>query len=204
MADRPIDLAAGSECELIFLAAHATSATSSDISTHNSFVQTEAALNSIASLRRWHAVDSTAIVNAGDHALTVVVDGSCLPVYNTPAIEVSGAAGLYSASSWLSPVGYDQYETSSAHRYAFTGSVYTGSAEPGHFLGAEMLNPQSVRVGDAVAIGGEWPFSIPRRGRSSLRAVQNAVCVMRNGQRPLASVSLLHHCCAISRKRAPA
>jgi hypothetical protein len=68
-------------------------------------------------LATWHAVVSTATVNANLNAAWA----PGLPVYNTGGIEVaSGANGLY-AGGLLNPIRYDQFGT------PLTSTVWTGS-----------------------------------------------------------------------------
>jgi hypothetical protein len=151
----PIGLAPGSEYQLILVTADTTNAISTNISTYNTFVSTEAALNSGLPAATWYAVGSTETVNANVNAPNVMADGSYLPVYNTAGILVSSNAsgGLY-AGSILSPVGYNQYG-SSDNAQVWTGSAADGVAEKlTPTLGA--LGTANVEYGAANLGGGSW------------------------------------------------
>ena len=114
----PIGLAPGSEYQLIFVTADTTTATSTDITTYNSFVTTEAGLNPSLPSATWDAVVSTATVNANVNAPNVMVDGSYLPVFNTQGAGMTAGLAQGRPSSMDSmppkracktPLEYDQY-----------------------------------------------------------------------------------------------
>lgn len=131
----PIGLAPGSEYQLVFVTADTTTATSTDITTYNTFVQNEAALNASLPSATWTAIGSTATVSASVNAPNDFVDGSYLPVYNTQGLLVT-AAGLYSNIIPVNAITYTQMgnPTGSA---VWTGTSQVGSAEPGTALGSE-------------------------------------------------------------------
>ena len=144
----PIGLAPGSEYQLIFVSAGATdvTATNTNISSYNSFVTAQAALDPSLPSATWTIVGSTGTVEAYANAPNLIVDGSYLPVYNTQGIEVQGpdfVAGLYSGGDLQSPVQYDQFGRSAL------GTVFTGIG--GGPLGAIDV----VEYGDAYSLR-EW------------------------------------------------
>jgi hypothetical protein len=139
----PIGLAPGSEYQLIFATADTTTATSTDITTYNTFVTTQAGLNPSLPSATWTDIGSTATVAADVNAPNVMVDGSYLPVYNTQGILVSDEAsgGLYSGVlDHIAPVEYDQYGSAASSDYhegfVFTGTDVNGASMPTSHLGA--------------------------------------------------------------------
>ncbi len=116
------NLPPGSHYQLIFVTADSIGATSPDISTYNTFVNAEAALNSSLPSTTWHALTSTPTVDADVNAPT-----GGLPIYNTQGVEVASAAtGLWAPNlSLINPVGFDQYGNPS------TSLVWTGTAAGG-------------------------------------------------------------------------
>jgi hypothetical protein len=118
------NLPAGSQYELIFVTADETTATSTDISTYNSFVTAEANSDPILAALgvTWQAVASTASINAATNA-----PSSGLPVYNTGGGEVA-AAGLYTANL-LMPIKDTQFGVPIIiAEDPWTGTDYTGTA----------------------------------------------------------------------------
>lgn len=150
----PIGLAPGSEYQLIFVTGATTNAESTDISTYNTFVTNEAALNPLLPSATWNAIGSTATVNASDNAPNVMVGDSYLPVYNTQGIEVSGAAGLYSGTL-SSPVLYDQSGSEpGSNILPWTGTSPTGVVETNAPLGSP-----DPAAGDGRDVSNAWLFN---------------------------------------------
>ncbi len=119
----PPNLPAGSQYQLIFVTSGTDTAASSNIVDYNTFVINQAGLSLSLPATTWHAIASTASVNANVNAPWV----SGLPVYNTQGIEVaSPTSGLYSGSL-LAAVMYDQ-NGGFQQSLVWTGSGGTGTA----------------------------------------------------------------------------
>ena len=130
----PIGLAPGSQYQLILVTSSITPATSSDIDYYNTFVTTELTGTppglGLPTGVTWHAVVSTATVDARDNA-----PSSGLPVYNT-AGQLVAAAGIYTGSL-QAPVYFDEAGDPYVVRNSavWTGSDPTGIGIPGLTLG---------------------------------------------------------------------
>lgn len=125
----PSGLASGSQYQLVFVTRDTTTAESSEIGDYSAFVSAQAALNpSLPSGIIWHAVASTALVNAMANA-----SSSDLPVYNTQGIEVAPFT-LYGPLS--SPIVYDQFGEAADLKPVWTGTFSYGISEPTGVLGA--------------------------------------------------------------------
>ena len=130
----PSGLSAGSTYRLVFLTSGATAATSTDISTYNSFVTAQAALNSSLPSTNWYAIASTATTSA---AANIGCGGSCGtdPVYLVNGTEVvASAANLFAATptGWITLLSainvFQNGQTDINPDYAWTGSLNDGSA----------------------------------------------------------------------------
>jgi hypothetical protein len=118
------NLPPGTQYEILFVTLDPTAATSTDITTYNTFAAHEANLSpAIAALHlSWNAVASTAavdaIVNAPDNGIAV---------YNTQGIELATAAtGIYNGDI-LEPVQFNQFGNSEA-TFPATGANPLGGA----------------------------------------------------------------------------
>jgi hypothetical protein len=117
----PTGLGPGDQCQLIFVTADPTTATSADINYYNTFVQGEAALNPSLPSATWSAVASTADVAANVNAQTYYG----IPIYNTLGQQVTSAygAGLWTDPVTLgSPVQTNQFGASEAYIQVWTGA----------------------------------------------------------------------------------
>ena len=123
----PIGLGPGSQYQLIFATHDGIAATSSAISTYNTFVTNQAAQNSALPSTTWTAVVSTDTVNADVNAPNIKVAGSYLPVYNTQGVLVSSSAnaGLYNSGGIVAAVAADQFGGTPAS-FVWTGSLPGG------------------------------------------------------------------------------
>ena len=83
----PSDLAAGSSFRFIFLTSGTTTATSTDISDYNTFVQTQASGATYQGATiNWNAIGSTTTVNARDN---VGGYGTTVPIYLVTGISIA-------------------------------------------------------------------------------------------------------------------
>jgi hypothetical protein len=146
----PIGLAPGSKYQLIFVTYDTTTAASTNIGDYNAFVNSEAAVGVPFGLPdglTWHAVVSTADVNAKDNA-----PSNGLPVYNTRG-QLVAASSIYSGSL-LAPVSYTQigigYDVWNAG--VWTGSDPHGIGMPGGTLGGPGMNAEYGYAGGATEI----------------------------------------------------
>jgi hypothetical protein len=139
------NLPAGTQYELIFVTLDTNSGASSDITAYNTFVSTEASLSpSLAALGlQWHAIASTAAVNA-----IVNAQDNGIAVYNTQGIEVATAAtGIYNGTL-LSPVQYNQFGNSES-AFPWTGATSLGG-------GSGTMGSVVITHGDSTATGSQW------------------------------------------------
>lgn len=135
----PTGLASGSQYQLAFLTLDGISQSSSNIADYNSFVTTQAAsMISLFPGVTWHAIASTASVNAKDNA-----PNTTLPVYNTHGeVIVPAGVGLYSISSGsptpslTNTIHFDQFGNDNSGVPAWTGSSSAGFKLSGHALGS--------------------------------------------------------------------
>lgn len=129
----PSGLAPGSQYQVIFVTFSTLTATSSNIDDYNAFVSSEGAFGvqfGLSSGVAWHAVASTATVDAKDNAPSGIY-----PVYNTQG-QLVAASSIYTGSL-VNAVRYDEIglgygiETASV----WTGSDVVGVGLPGFALG---------------------------------------------------------------------
>jgi hypothetical protein len=137
----------GSQYQLIFATSQVTDATSSSLSTYNSFV-TNSAMPLTAMLPAgvtWHAVGSTGATpnDAKDNAPSF----AGIPIYNTQGIEVS-PGNIYSGSGLLSPILYDENGTL-VTQSSGTDLIWTGADA----LGNDSSNPLSSATPEFGMVG---------------------------------------------------
>ena len=145
----PSGLAPGSSYRLMFLTADPTAATSSDISTYNSFVNTEAQQNSLLPQNGWTAIVSTPTNNAIDNTdggSTSSASYTSDPVFMVNGSEVTAslsdffASGAYAANNFrssliINPLSLDQ-NGNPAGSYIWSGSNPDGSTATGNEMGS--------------------------------------------------------------------
>ncbi len=153
----PAGLAPGSEYQIMFVTADATSGTSTNISAYNTFVTEEAEQStSLPTGVTWSAVASTPTTNAIDNAPTY----ASVPIYNTAGQLVATGSSLWSGSI-LAPVGYNQYGTTGPE-IVWTGTIPEGSVS-GDPLGVFTEYPNTVwgipSFGFSVDSTYEWVFT---------------------------------------------
>jgi hypothetical protein len=126
----PSDLAAGSSFRFIFLTSGTTTATSTDISDYNTFVQTQASGATYQGATiNWNAIGSTTTVNARDN---VGGYGTTVPIYLVTGISIASnlttsLGGLWSGTiSSAANVGINGLTISSDPTLAWTGSYSNG------------------------------------------------------------------------------
>jgi hypothetical protein len=136
----PIGLAPGQHYRIIFLTSGTTEATSTSLSTYNTFVTGQAALNSALPSTSWDAVASSSTTSA---LTNIACSPSCSsdPIYLVTGTQVAAnTSGLFSGSlmtaidvtqSGASESGTPQFEA-----YAWTGSNSNGSIDTGSAMGA--------------------------------------------------------------------
>jgi PEP-CTERM motif len=129
----PAGLAPGDEFRFVFVTDGTTTATSADISTYDSFVQSQAdgATYNGATVN-WLAIGSTVTVNAIDH-----VGVADLPVFLVGGTEVTPTtttAGLWSGTL-LNPIAEDINGQTVSAQYAWTGTGPSGIGTVGLTLG---------------------------------------------------------------------
>lgn len=138
-------LPAGTQYQLVFATAGELVPSSTSIGYYNAFVTAEAALSASLPVTTWHAVASTASINANANA-----PSGGLPVYNTQGILVATAAtGLYT-NPLSSPIQYDQFGNVN-FAAAATGSTSAGFNDGGGVLGSEFPT-----LGEPSSVGRDW------------------------------------------------
>lgn len=147
----PSGLMPGSKYQLIFVTASPLTAFSSEISDYDAFIALQVPGAEAFGLPAgvvWHAVASTATVEAKDNA-----PSGLYPVYNTVG-QLVAPSNLYSGEL-LAPIRYDEYGIgASIHTAAvWTGSDEFGVRRPGQSLG----DPSGVAmVGHAGSANDDW------------------------------------------------
>jgi hypothetical protein len=119
------DLPSGSQYQLLFVTADYTTPTSDDINYYNEFVTDQADLNPLLPITSWHAIASTATVDANINAPWLG-----LPVYNTQGQQVNHPGQSLYVGNILNPVADDQYGN------GLNAAVWTGSSQTGTGTGA--------------------------------------------------------------------
>lgn len=145
----PTGLAPGTQYQLLFVTSDTSFATSTNISDYNTFVTTEAALNSTlaafdsANSVTWTVIGSTTAVNADVNAPSSGL------VYNLENTELA-SSGVY-GGTLLSPVGFDENGNSSSN------NVWTGSTTSGTVAGGiNDLGQTFPEIGFANVATGSW------------------------------------------------
>ena len=130
----PAGLAAGQGYRLAFLTSDRISATSSDISTYNNFVITEAAQNSALDGLGWSAVVSTAQTSASDN----VACSGCndVPIYLVNDSELAASTTALFSTNLMRRFNADQFGFLNNSDYAWTGSTSSGGKKDGATLGS--------------------------------------------------------------------
>ena len=146
----PSGLAPGSSYRLMFLTADQTAGSSNDITTYNSFVNTEAQQNPLLPQNGWTAIVSTPTNNAIDNTdggSTSSAAYTSDPVFMVNGSEVTtslsdffasaafSAANNFSSSLIINPLTLDQ-NGSSAGGYIWSGSNPDGSTATGNEMGS--------------------------------------------------------------------
>jgi hypothetical protein len=138
-----------SEYRLLFVTADQTAASSTDISTYNGFVTSEATQNPALPTTTWTAIASTTSVNA---VTNVDCGASCdanVPIYlvdGTTLVATSTAA--FFGATILNAPSEDQSGNPS-YAYAWTGSNSDGTATTTY----EMGGSQGTQVGETQSTG---------------------------------------------------
>lgn len=146
----PPHLPPGSKYELLFVTKDTRDATSTNIADYNAFVTAEAALNPMLPQGvTWHAIASTASVNAIDNA------PAPFPVYSTTGNEVS--PDIYANVDQLFALNYDQFGNESV---VFPTEVWTGTLGLGGIASPNPLGSPTglATFGQAEFIGSGFVF----------------------------------------------
>ena len=144
------NLSPGSMYQIIFVTAHTRSPADDDISTYNTFVTNEANDDPILAALgvTWHAVASTATVNANVNA-----PSNNQFVFNTRANLVAGAGHDLYSGSLLRPVTYNQHGVDVGVETVATGSTANGTVSGTHGLGSTQ---NVVTIGEPYASTSFW------------------------------------------------
>ena len=136
----PIGLAPGQHYRIIFLTSNTTEATATSLSTYNSFVSTDALLNSALPSTTWSAVASSSTTSA---LTNIACSPSCSsdPIYLVTGTQVAAnTAGLFSGSLMtaidITQSGASESGTPTFESYVWTGSNSNGSIDTGSAMGA--------------------------------------------------------------------
>ena len=128
-------VALASEYRLAFVTDDTTDATSSDITTYNSFVTAEAALNLSLPSTTWTAIASTSGVNAATNISCGSACDSNVPIFLVDGTEVATSAAALFAGAILNPIDEDE-NGNLLYGYVWTGSNADGTAATGNELGS--------------------------------------------------------------------
>lgn len=120
---------------LLFVTADGTSAGSANISTYNSFVNTEAALSAGLPSSSWSAIGSTAALDAVTN-IDCGAPCNALPIYLPDGVEVAADSTALFGGTLLNPIAVDQYGDSIGYTKVWTGTDGGGIATAGAELGA--------------------------------------------------------------------
>ncbi len=140
----PPTLNAGSQYRLVFSTSTTIQATSTNIATYNTFVNSVAASNLQLSGISWTAIASTPDVDARDNTNTnPFIDGAGVPIYNLAGSRLAlGYADLWDATL-ENPVGVDEFANPT------TTDVWTGTG----IFGEEDFN--TLGLGLAIVTAGK-------------------------------------------------
>jgi hypothetical protein len=109
---------------LMFVTSGTTEATSTDISTYNSFVNAQAALNSALPDDTWYAVASTSSVSAWNN-ITQACDATCqstVPIFLVNGTEIATSLDALVGGTLLHPINAFQSGSTSNRTEVWTGS----------------------------------------------------------------------------------
>ncbi|GEM_PF-3840855 len=172
-----LTLTEGEQFRLVYVTADQYAATSSNIATYNTDVDTEAPnITALAGLA-WTAIASTETTSALQN---ITPDG--VPVYNFGGYEVapddgSAPGGLFSGSDLLNPILYDEHGTPLA-TIVWTGTQPDGTPVIGYALGDSLTNE-----GSSPFINHDWITTTPDHSFSteSLYGVSDLITVSSDG-----------------------
>ncbi len=133
---------------LAFVTTNTTAATSSDIATYNSFVTSDAALNSALPATTWSAIASTANVDALANIGYASIAND--PIYQVDGSEIATSLANFFAGTIINALSETEAGVS-AGGYVWTGSNADGTAASGATLGTG--TPEFGQV--AVTSGGD-------------------------------------------------
>jgi hypothetical protein len=157
----PSGLVPGSQYEIAFVTAGGIAATSSAISTYNTFATSQAALDtSLPSGLTWNAIVSTASENANVNAPS---SGS-IPVYDTQGNLITNPGqslyGMSSATPGLFGIEYDQNGNLVANNISIEGTpspiMWTGSSDIGVGVSGETLGSSNPIMTLVSGYGQGW------------------------------------------------
>ncbi|MDE2914099.1 MAG: fibronectin type III domain-containing protein [Paracoccaceae bacterium] len=145
-------VSAGGKFRLLFVTSGNTTATSTDISTYNAFVQRAAGSNTnLASFRtQFRALVSTATVDARDNTATT---GTGVPIYWVQGAKVADTYADFYDGSWDSVAG----KTETGGTPSRTGIIWTGSNNDGTKHSRPAGHSTAVRSGALAS--GQSPLS---------------------------------------------
>ena len=162
----PAGLSTGDHFRFIFVTGSATTATSSDINSYDSFVRTD--VSSLygtvtymgSSITNWQAVVSTPTVSAKDHLGGYSSSVSAfLPTGTKVATSLTTSTGGLWSGLFYSPIGTNSlsmYLDGTSTPYT---NIWTGSANDGT-VGLLPMGSSSVTVGHTY-YGGNWLYTDP-------------------------------------------
>jgi hypothetical protein len=140
----------GDHYRVVFVTSNFTRATDSAIATYNTFVTSDAALNSSLPTATWMAIASTASVDAINN---IACTPSCAgdPIFLVDGTKVANStSGLFSPPI-LTAINLTESDTSSGSNYAWTGSNSDGTVFTGFGLGSN-----SPEYGDVSVSNANW------------------------------------------------
>ncbi len=122
---------------LAFVTSDTIAATSTDISTYNGFVTSEAALDTSLPSTTWTAIASTSSISAASNISCGATCDANDPIYLIDGTtEVATSAAALFAGTILNAIAEDENANSVAPGYVWTGSNADGSAATGDELGS--------------------------------------------------------------------
>jgi hypothetical protein len=163
----PPDLPPNTPFQLLFVTAGTRDGTSANIADYNSFVTAQAALEPTLPITTWHAVLSTAAVNANVNA-----PSGSLPVYTVQGETIVLVGGLYGGPLIHGPPDVDQHGAL-LNTVVWTGSDATGTGISGLTLGTSA----SEAYGLSSQLGTQWAFvsDTPSTEHLSLYALSDPI-----------------------------
>lgn len=141
-------LAPGSKYQLVFTTKAERDAFSSSMSTYNSFVQQQAALNPLLPTTIWTAVASTGA--PAQNNAPVYAD---VPIYNTIGELVAANGNAFYSSTHTASMSYDQYGD---QRWTQTWTGINDDGSPRDYLDA--IRP-STTYGNGALLNGGWAYA---------------------------------------------